>query len=81
MTPKLGRLVRWLKHVVTAQGSASPFSRGVRRRRLVIAISRGALVSLAAVGIIGFLLLLLGPIAQWATVAAETLRQREDRCG
>ena len=36
-------------------------------RRTKTAVARGLLILLAAVGIVGFLVLLLGPIAHWAT--------------
>jgi uncharacterized protein YjbI with pentapeptide repeats len=55
----------------------SPSAIRARRRGAVTAVIRGALVSLAAVGLVGVLVLLLGPIAHWATVGVDNLRGKE----
>jgi hypothetical protein len=46
-------------------------------RGTVVIISRGALVLLAAIGIAAFLVLLLGPVAQWATVGRSQLSGKD----
>jgi uncharacterized protein YjbI with pentapeptide repeats len=65
------------RRAVRNRQAASPLAARARRRATVTNIRLIVLISLAAFSIAIFLVLLLGPLAQWATVGARGLARKE----
>lgn len=71
------RINKLTSRIVARQRAASPLAIHARRRSAVIAAGRTGLVAAIAIVIVGFLILLLGPLAHWATVGEGDLRGKE----
>lgn len=69
--------ITWLRRTASRRRTASPSAIRARRRTALVALGRSGLVAAAVVGIVGFLVLLLGPAADWATVGADSLQGKE----
>lgn len=69
--------ITWLRRTASGRQTASPSTIRARRRTALVALGRSGLVAATVVVIVGFLVLLLGPVADWATVGADHLQGKE----
>jgi hypothetical protein len=63
--------VKWLRRIASRRTAGSPSVIRARRRNTVVVLGRSGLVAATTAGIVGFLVLLLGPVAHWATIDAD----------